>query len=372
SFRPDFAMIKEGFCVSYFAVVNGLFDKRVFPNFYILGWYSTGADAEESDMQIHKALMDINESPVYLLLNPLINHAQKDLPVTIYESGSYTILTSQLRVVETKSRNMCNWCNVAMDLKEKFLSFEICSLLKRYKFPKAITCDHVYDEADNQANMAVDLDCKNESKPLIFFMDLPYVLSNDLVRSSLADRGCGNCKHTVATVEQEVAATVESMEKAARYTSNKYVEAALNSATVVLPYLVPVSCFSSLYLHGDVNGSPTKEFQFRRGLRQGDPLSPFLFLLVMENLHIAFMNVMEKGLFSSLTIGAIPTYYMSMYKASKGVVNQLESIRNKFFIGADMEEHKITWISWKKVLAAHRDRDLGVSSIVALNHALLF
>ncbi|GJU80723.1 zinc finger, CCHC-type containing protein [Tanacetum coccineum] len=34
--------------------------------------------------------------------------------------------------------------------------------------------------------------------------------------------------------------TVESMEKAARYTSNKYVEAALNSETVVLPYLVPV------------------------------------------------------------------------------------------------------------------------------------
>ncbi|GJV93607.1 clathrin heavy chain 2-like protein [Tanacetum coccineum] len=50
-----------------------------------------------------------------------------------------------------------------------------------------------------------------------------------------------------ATIEQEVAATVESMEKAARYTSNKYVEAALNSTTVVLPYLVHVSCFSSLY-----------------------------------------------------------------------------------------------------------------------------
>lgn len=32
-------------------------------------------------------LMDINESPVYVLLNPAINHAQKDLPVTIYESG---------------------------------------------------------------------------------------------------------------------------------------------------------------------------------------------------------------------------------------------------------------------------------------------
>ncbi|KAM3396473.1 COP9 signalosome complex subunit 6a [Capsicum galapagoense] len=65
--------------------------KKVFPNFYVLGWYSSGSDAEESDMQIHKALMDINESPVYLLLNPSINHAQKDLPLTIYESELHVI-----------------------------------------------------------------------------------------------------------------------------------------------------------------------------------------------------------------------------------------------------------------------------------------
>jgi hypothetical protein len=34
-------------------------------------------------------LTDINESPVYLLLNPTINHAQKDLPISIFESGRY-------------------------------------------------------------------------------------------------------------------------------------------------------------------------------------------------------------------------------------------------------------------------------------------
>ncbi|EXB38286.1 COP9 signalosome complex subunit 6a [Morus notabilis] len=65
--------------------------KKVFPHFYILGWYSTGSDALESDMHIHKALMDINESPVYVLLNPSINHAQKDLPVTIFESELHVI-----------------------------------------------------------------------------------------------------------------------------------------------------------------------------------------------------------------------------------------------------------------------------------------
>ncbi|GBG59461.1 hypothetical protein CBR_g38485 [Chara braunii] len=65
--------------------------KKVFPSYDILGWYSTGIDVQETDMNIHKALMDINESPVYMMLNPTINHAQKDFPITIYESELHVI-----------------------------------------------------------------------------------------------------------------------------------------------------------------------------------------------------------------------------------------------------------------------------------------
>ncbi|GJY75405.1 RNA-directed DNA polymerase, eukaryota [Tanacetum coccineum] len=51
-----------------------------------------------------------------------------------------------------------------------------------------------------------------------------------------------------------------------------------------------------------INGSPSSEFQFFKGLKQGDPLSPFLFILVMESLHISFSRVMQAGLFLGISI----------------------------------------------------------------------
>nr|GFB11850.1 RNA-directed DNA polymerase, eukaryota [Tanacetum cinerariifolium] len=49
-----------------------------------------------------------------------------------------------------------------------------------------------------------------------------------------------------------------------------------------------------------VNGSPTSEFQFYCGLKQGDPLAPYLFLLVMESLHYSFLRVVEAGSFKGI------------------------------------------------------------------------
>nr|GEX40370.1 RNA-directed DNA polymerase, eukaryota [Tanacetum cinerariifolium] len=53
-----------------------------------------------------------------------------------------------------------------------------------------------------------------------------------------------------------------------------------------------------------INGSPTEEFQFFRGLKQGDPLSPFLFILVMESLHISFQRVVNAGLFKGINVSS--------------------------------------------------------------------
>ncbi|GJT82756.1 RNA-directed DNA polymerase, eukaryota, reverse transcriptase zinc-binding domain protein [Tanacetum coccineum] len=184
-----------------------------------------------------------------------------------------------------------------------------------------------------------------------------------------------------------------------------------------------------------VNGSPSNEFQFHCGLKQGDPLAPLLFILVMESLHYfcrvvqltwafqirsrngstsigcsimnnhfvylgvmsgenmarhkAWVDVVLKLKFrlskwkaKTLSIGgrltllksvlgASPLYNMSIFKAPKGVLKEMESIRNNFFIGADLSDKKITWVAWNKVLASKKKGGLGVSSFYALNRALL-
>ncbi|GKD29328.1 RNA-directed DNA polymerase, eukaryota [Tanacetum coccineum] len=62
------------------------------------------------------------------------------------------------------------------------------------------------------------------------------------------------------------------------------------------------ACLSSAMGSILVNGSPSSEFKFHKGLKQGDLLSPFLFILVMESLHISFNNILNFGLYKGIRI----------------------------------------------------------------------
>jgi hypothetical protein len=61
-----------------------------------------------------------------------------------------------------------------------------------------------------------------------------------------------------------------------------------------------------------VNGVPGDRIQHTRGLRQGDPTSPLLFVIGMQVLSSLVAKAVEEGLFSDLA-GISPMQRVSIY-----------------------------------------------------------
>eukprot|EP01097_Dermamoeba_algensis_P009957 TRINITY_DN717_c0_g1_i5.p1 TRINITY_DN717_c0_g1~~TRINITY_DN717_c0_g1_i5.p1 ORF type:complete len:310 (-),score=49.89 TRINITY_DN717_c0_g1_i5:259-1188(-) len=80
--------------------------KEVHPSYDFLGWYSTGDGAKDDDLEIQKQLLDINENPLYLIINPLsqtttLGSSSRELPISIYESG-YQLINDEPRLLFSK------------------------------------------------------------------------------------------------------------------------------------------------------------------------------------------------------------------------------------------------------------------------------
>ncbi|GKC49890.1 RNA-directed DNA polymerase, eukaryota, reverse transcriptase zinc-binding domain protein [Tanacetum coccineum] len=192
------------------------------------------------------------------------------------------------------------------------------------------------------------------------------------------------------------------------------------------------SCLSSCSMSVLVNGSASKEFKMECGLRQEDPLSPFLFLIVAEVLQVMIVDACNKGIFKGLSLAdggsnisilqyaddalffgewsefsplddvasvarainfsrdSLPFTYLG-FPVGKSVKrvdawndvvlrltkrlspwkNNLLSIGGRLTLGFKENEKKIVWIRWQKIIADKKDGGLGFGSIKAKNLSLL-
>jgi len=60
-----------------------------------------------------------------------------------------------------------------------------------------------------------------------------------------------------------------------------------------------------------VNGSPTDEFPLKRGLRLGDPLSPFLFLLAAKDFNVIMKALVANNIFTGYKVGGAVCVFIS-------------------------------------------------------------
>ena len=71
-------------------------------------------------------------------------------------------------------------------------------------------------------------------------------------------------------------------------------------------------CVSTVWFSVLINGTPEDFFGNSKGVRQGDPLSPLLFVVVMEAFSKMMNVAVERGLLARFLMGSRPSEGMDV------------------------------------------------------------
>lgn len=117
-------------------------------------------------------------------------------------------------------------------------------------------------------------------------------------------------------------------------------------------------CISSVSYQVLINGEAKGNIIPSRGLRQGDPLSPFLFILCKE---VQIKSVAQ----------AVPSYVISCYLLPKGITKNLSSAVSRFWWNTKIDNRGLHWVAWDKICVLMDKGGLGFRDFNDFNLALL-
>nr|GEZ57326.1 RNA-directed DNA polymerase, eukaryota, reverse transcriptase zinc-binding domain protein [Tanacetum cinerariifolium] len=184
------------------------------------------------------------------------------------------------------------WVTDPQQIKESFLNFfkqkfqandSLIDFLSLNPSARLNDIDHVFLETYTSMDevKAAVWGCRSDKAPGIHYKIVAKVLANRL--SKVVDK----------IVSQERTAFIAN-----RQTLN---------GPLILSEAIDWSwikaCIESSRTSILISGSPTSELNVKRGLIQGDPLSPFLFIIIMEGFHLSILDSV-RSLFRGINIGS--------------------------------------------------------------------
>jgi len=117
------------------------------------------------------------------------------------------------------------------------------------------------------------------------------------------------------------------------------------------------------YLELEVGGNPRKKSFWEPIIER---LSAKFSVWKGKSMSLAGRICLVKAVFT-----AIPLFYLSFFKAPRGVCDRMVSIQRRFLWGWGREKKQIPWVSWENVCKPLEEGGLGIKNVRNFNEALL-
>ncbi|GKV50825.1 hypothetical protein SLEP1_g57512 [Rubroshorea leprosula] len=139
-----------------------------------------------------------------------------------------------------------------------------------------------------------------------------------------------------------------------------------------------MQCVSTVSYTVGINGNQTPFFAPQRGLRQGDPLSPYLYLFIADILSRLLLTATAEKKISSYKIRRKSPTISHLLFANDSLVfyrataqENINRLIRDFWWGQQQDEKKVCWVGWDRLTQSKHDGGMGFKDLHCFNIAML-